>query len=54
LQFRGEALNLSNTPSLSNPNATVTTPSNFMQITSTISTAATPQRTMRFGLRFAF
>jgi hypothetical protein len=54
LQFRAEALNLTNTPSLSNPNATVTSPANFMMITSTISTVTTPQRTMRFGLRLAF
>ena len=49
-----EALNLTNTPTLSNPNGNVSTPSNFMAITRTISTATTPQRTMRFGLRFAF
>jgi hypothetical protein len=54
LQFRAEALNLTNTPSLNNPNATASTPSNFMQITSTISTVTTPQRTLRFGLRLAF
>jgi hypothetical protein len=50
LQFRAEALNLTNTPQLNNPNATVTTTSNFMQITG----AAQTQRTIRFGLRFAF
>jgi hypothetical protein len=50
LQFRGEALNLTNTPALNNPNATVTTPSNFMVITG----AQQTQRTMRFGLRFEF
>ena len=54
LQFRAEALNFTNTPALSNPNATVTTPSNFMMITSTISTVTTPQRTIRFGLRLGF
>jgi hypothetical protein len=54
LQFRAEALNFTNTPSLNNPNATVTTPSNFMIITSTISTVTTPQRTIRFGLRLGF
>ncbi|PYT24832.1 MAG: hypothetical protein DMG57_27225, partial [Acidobacteria bacterium] len=54
LQFRGEALNFTNTPALSNPNASVTTPSNFMAITSTISTVINAQRTMRFGLRLAF
>jgi hypothetical protein len=50
LQFRAEALNLTNTPALNNPNATVSTPSNFMAITS----AAQAQRTIRFGLRLAF
>lgn len=54
VQFRAEALNLTNTPALSNPNATASTPANFMQITSTISTVTTPQRTLRFGLRLAF
>jgi hypothetical protein len=54
LQFRAEALNLTNTPSLSQPNATASTPSNFMAITSTITTATSPQRTIRFGLRLAF
>ena len=50
LQFRAEALNLTNTPSLNDPNATVSTPSNFMAITG----AAQTQRTVRFGLRIAF
>lgn len=54
LQFRGEALNVTNTPTLANPNATVTSPANFMAITSTIAAATTPQRTMRFGLRIGF
>ena len=54
LRFQAEALNLTNTPALSNPNATVSTPSNFMRITSTISTVTTPQRTIRFGLRLGF
>ncbi len=54
LQFRAEALNLTNTPALSNPNATASTPTNFMMITSTISTVTSPQRTLRFGLRLAF
>jgi hypothetical protein len=54
LQFRAEALNLTNTPALSNPNATASTPANFMMITSTISTVTSPQRTLRFGLRLAF
>jgi len=54
LQLRGEALNVTNTPSLNQPNASVSTPSNFMAITSTITTATSPQRTMRFGLRLSF
>jgi hypothetical protein len=54
LQFRAEALNLTNTPALANPNATASTPSNFMMITSTITTVTTPQRTLRFGLRLGF
>jgi hypothetical protein len=54
LQFRAEALNLTNTPALNNPNATVTTPANFMQITQTVAASTAPQRTLRFGLRLAF
>jgi hypothetical protein len=54
LQFRAEALNVTNTPALSNPNANVSTPSNFMMITSTNANSTSPQRTMRFGLRLAF
>jgi hypothetical protein len=50
VQFRAEALNFTNTPSLNNPNATVTTPSNFMRITG----AQQTQRTIRFGLRLGF
>jgi hypothetical protein len=50
LQFRGEALNLTNTPTLNNPNANVSVPANFMAITS----AQNTQRTIRFGLRLAF
>ena len=53
LQFRGEALNWTNTPALNNPNASVSNPSNFMAITGA-STGQSPQRTMRFGLRLAF
>jgi hypothetical protein len=53
LQFRGEALNWTNTPSLNNPNANVSSPSNFMAITAA-TTGLAPQRTMRFGLRLAF
>ena len=33
LQFRCEALNLTNTPTLNNPNVNVSTPANFMAIT---------------------
>jgi hypothetical protein len=54
MQLRGEALNLTNTPSLAQPNSNVSTPSNFMAITSTITTATSPQRTMRIGLRLSF
>ena len=54
VQFRAEALNFTNTPALNQPNATASTPSNFMMITSTISTVTTAQRTIRFGLRLAF
>ena len=54
LQFRAEALNFTNTPALNQPNATASTPANFMAITSTISTVTTAQRTIRFGLRLAF
>ena len=54
LQFRAEALNLTNTPALNNPNSSVSTPSNFMMITSTISTVTSAQRTIRFGLRMGF
>lgn len=50
LQFRSEALNLTNTPTLNNPNANVASPANFMAITG----AAQTQRTIRFGLRLAF
>jgi hypothetical protein len=53
LQFRAEGLNVTNTPALNNPNATVTTPANFMQITAA-GIGITPQRTLRFGLRLAF
>jgi hypothetical protein len=50
LQFRAEALNFTNTPTLNNPNANVASPANFMAITG----AAQTQRTIRFGLRLAF
>lgn len=50
LQFRAEALNVTNTPQLQNPNSTVTSPANFMRITAANQT----QRTLRFGLRLAF
>jgi hypothetical protein len=54
LQFRAEALNFTNTPQLNQPNATASTPSNFMAITSTDPNGTSPQRTIRFGLRFSF
>src|SRR5215470_1898902 len=54
LRFQAEALNFTNTPALNNPNASVSTPSNFMRITSTISTVTSAQRTIRFGLRLGF
>ncbi|MBI3696848.1 MAG: TonB-dependent receptor, partial [Acidobacteria bacterium] len=54
LQFRAEALNFTNTPVLNQPNATVSTPSNFMMITSTNNDNPSPQRTIRFGLRLSF
>jgi hypothetical protein len=54
LQFRAEALNLSNTPALANPNANVSQPANFMAITSTNASVTTQQRTLRFGLRLGF
>jgi hypothetical protein len=54
LQFRAEALNFTNTPTLNQPNATVSTPSNFMAITSTDNNTTSPQRTIRFGLRLSF
>lgn len=54
LQFRAEALNFTNTPVLNQPNASVSTPSNFMAITSTNNDNPSPQRTIRFGLRFSF
>jgi hypothetical protein len=54
LQFRGEALDLTNTPPLAQPNASVSTPSNFMTITGTISSATAQQRVMRFGLRLSY
>ncbi|MBI4903302.1 MAG: TonB-dependent receptor [Acidobacteria bacterium] len=53
LQFRGEALNWTNTPSLANPNANVSAPANFMAITAA-NVGLSAQRTMRFGLRLAF
>ena len=54
LQFRAEALNLTNTPALSNPNANVSSPATFMIINSTNASVTTQQRTMRFGLRLSF
>jgi hypothetical protein len=54
LQFRAEGLNVTNTPALANPNNNVSTPSNFMLITSTNANSTSAQRTIRFGLRLAF
>jgi hypothetical protein len=54
LQFRREALNLTNTPALDQPNSNVSTPSSFMAITRTNTTSTSPQRTLRFGLRLSF
>jgi hypothetical protein len=54
LQFRAEALNLTNTPALANPNANVSNPDTFMIINSTNASVTTQQRTIRFGLRLAF
>ena len=54
LRFQAEALNFTNTPALNNPNGSVSTPSNFMRITSTISTVTSAQRTIRVGLRLGF
>jgi hypothetical protein len=54
LQFRAEALNLTNTPALANPNNNVSSPSNFMAITTTNTSVTTQQRTLRFGLRLGF
>jgi hypothetical protein len=54
VQFRAEALNLTNTPALNQPNSNVSTPSNFMMITSTSTGTPSPQRTLRFGLRLGF
>ncbi len=54
LQFRGEALNWTNTPTLNVPNSNVSAPANFMAITSTNPNGLAQQRTMRFGLRLSF
>ena len=53
LQFKAEAFNFTNTPKFANPNANVSTPSSFMQITST-RTDLTTERQFRFGLRLSF
>jgi hypothetical protein len=54
LQFRAEALNLTNTPFLNNPAANVSN-ADFMQITGTSTVSGTPpQRQFRFGLRVGF
>jgi hypothetical protein len=53
LQFKAEAFNFTNTPKFANPNSNVSTPSNFMQVTST-RTDILSERQFRFGLRLAF
>jgi hypothetical protein len=54
IQFRAEALNLSNTPHFSTPNGTVTSPS-FGQITSTTTASRLiDERYLRFGLKIRF
>jgi hypothetical protein len=53
LQFKAEAFNFTNTPKFANPAANVSTPSSFMQITSTRTDLLT-ERQFRFGLRLSF
>jgi hypothetical protein len=53
VQFRAEAVNFTNTPSLNNPNANVSVPGNFMRITGA-GVGLQPQRVIRFGLRAAW
>ncbi|PYU95076.1 MAG: hypothetical protein DMG08_05800, partial [Acidobacteria bacterium] len=60
IQFRAEAMNLTNTPHFNNPNAnasdgynpdgTLRTSSNFFAVTS----ARSDERQLRFGLRLSF
>jgi hypothetical protein len=52
LRFQVEALNLTNTPALNQPNATASTPSNSRR-SPALHTGTSPQRTMRLGLRLA-
>jgi len=59
LQFRAEAISLTNTPIFANPNASLSSPSNFGQITSlAVSangvTAGGGYRIIRLALRFSF
>ncbi|MGC4050931.1 MAG: hypothetical protein QM757_16315 [Paludibaculum sp.] len=53
IQFKAEAFNLTNTPKFSNPNANVSTPGTFLQVTSTRSDVNS-ERQFRFGLRLNF
>jgi len=54
MQFRGEALNATNTPHFSNPSSNVTS-SNFGQITGTSAPSRlTDERFLRLGLRLSF
>lgn len=53
LQFKAEAFNVTNTPKFANPNANVSVPNTFMQVTSTRTDILT-ERQFRFGLRLSF
>jgi hypothetical protein len=54
IQFRAEALNLSNTPHFTNPDGSVTSPT-FGQITATTTVSRlVDERYLRFGLKIRF
>lgn len=53
LQFKAEGFNITNTAKFANPGTNVSTPSTFMQITSTRSDVMS-ERQFRFGLRLSF